>query len=420
MFVPLDLLHDYLENIVNHDFVIYRFWPHGSKNIENLVSKRKYTMFEAITRPILIYHDQEPLDFDQYQAVNLDTAPWFKDWPLDFRQFWLARNLRSACEVNIYDRAIITHSEYQSQEVAKYQANGFEPVYVWSHALLARDWYRYAMLDPKLNNEKTLAYDFNIYARAWTGSREYRLLFLALLYDIAHHCRVTFSVEDQGHYLAHKFINPNFDIHGTDIENLFGNAMVPSDSSATYDADHYQTCLIDVVLETIFDEQRIHLTEKTLRPLACGQPFILAAPAESLKYLQSYGFETFAPFINEGYDKETNPVKRLRCIVQEMQRIARLPTREKVNLAKSLQSIAYRNKKHFFSNDFFTQVINEYMVNMQQALHNTLKSKMGTEWHQHLALYDKWPAYKAHPDAGALFEVRAGIEKFFNLAFDQS
>jgi hypothetical protein len=48
------------------------------------------------------------------------------------------------------------------------------------------------------------------------------------------------------------------------------------------------------VAETVFDT-RIHLTEKTLRPIACGHPFILAAGPGSLKYLQTYGFRTFSP-----------------------------------------------------------------------------------------------------------------------------
>lgn len=411
MFVPLDTLYDYLDNIINQDFVIYRFWPHGSKNIENLVPKRNYTMLEAITRPIVICHDQEPLNFEHYIRSNINSAPWFKDWPEEFRNFWLSRNLRSACEVNVYDRAIITHSEYQSDQVAMYKAHGFEPVYIWSHALLARDWYRYAMIDPELKKKTSFGYDFNIYARAWSGSREYRLLFLSLLQDIAHHCRVTFSVEDQGHYLKYKFSNPGFDIHGTDIENLFGNTVIPSDSSATYDAKHYQTCLLDVVLETLFDEQRIHLTEKTLRPIACGQPFILAAPAGSLRYLQNYGFETFSPLIDESYDQEINPVKRLRCIVQEMRRISRLSAQKKVELSQQLEHIAYRNKKHFFSTDFFTQVVNEYMVNMQQAIHNTLESKSGTEWQQHLSLYDQWPNYRSHPDAQPWLTIQNEINK---------
>lgn len=424
MFVPMDTLYDYLEHVINHDLVIYRFWPHGSKNIKDLVPVRDYTMTESITRPILICHDQEPLAFEQYQSHNIKHAVWFQDWPVEFRQFWLARNLRSACEVNLYDRALLTHSEHNSDQVSKYQAAGFEPVYVWTNALLARDWFRYAMVDPLLHASCTLEYDFNVYARAWSGTREYRLFFLAQLSDIAHHCRVSFGVKDSGHYLDHEFVNPRFNIRGMDIENLFGNTEITSDSSASYDAEHYRRCMIDIVLETVFDDQRVHLTEKTLRPIACGQPFMLAAGPMSLKYLHGYGFETFANVIDESYDQETNPVRRLQMIVQEMRRISRLSTQQKRTLKKTLHAIAQRNRQHFFSLDFFNQIINEYQINMQQAMIAVSASRQATELNQHLALYDKWPEFRSHPDAAPFLEAvsRQGYDQLWaaNQALDHS
>ena len=405
MFVPLDLLYDYLEDIVKQDLVIYRFWPHGSKNIQDLVPKHDYTMFDSVTRPIVIFHDQEPLNYALYQSHCLQHTTWFNNWPSEFRQWWLNRNLRSACEVNIHDRCIVTHSEHNSDQVSLYTQNGFETVYVWSHALLARDWFRYAMLDPKLHQDQIVKHEFNIYARAWTGSREYRLYFLSLIQDIAHRCRTTFSTVDEQHYSDYKFNNPRFDIMGTDLENYFGNTTITSNSSATYDADHYAHTMFDVVLETVFDESRIHLTEKTLRPIACGQPFILVAPPGSLEYLKGYGFKTFSSLIDESYDKESNAVRRLQLVATEMRRIARLPASEKRTLASALKSITDYNKLHFFSHDFFTQVINEYMINMQQALSNLADSRCGTEWYQHIKLYDNSPDYKSHPDAKPLMSI---------------
>lgn len=405
MFVPMDLLYDYLENLVNHDFVIYGFWPHGSKNLEHLVPKHDYTMLDAVTRPILIFHDQEPLNFELYQPENLEHTTWFKSWPNEFRQWWTNRNLRSACEVNIYDRCIVTHSEHRSAQVAKYQAQGFETVYVWSHALLSRDWYRYAMIDPKLQVTRTARHDFNIYARAWTGTREYRLYFLSLIKDIAQHCRTTFSTHDPDYYLDHKFMNSKYRIHNLDLENYFGNTSVSSNSSATYDADHVCSTRFDVVLETIYDQDRIHITEKTLRPIACGQAFILTAPAGSLEYLRGYGFKTFHSVLDESYDQEPDPVKRLQMIAMEMRRIARLSNAEKTRLMEQCQPIIEHNQRHFFGNDFFNQVVNEYIANMQQAMANVKLSKHGTELAQHLEIYNQWPGYKTHPDAAAIMEV---------------
>ena len=40
MTVPLDRLYNYLESLSDHDIIIYRFYPHGSKNRRFIVSKR--------------------------------------------------------------------------------------------------------------------------------------------------------------------------------------------------------------------------------------------------------------------------------------------------------------------------------------------------------------------------------------------
>lgn len=405
MFVPMDLLYDYLEHIVNHDFVIYRFWPHGSKNIQDLVPKHDYTMLDSVTRPILIFHDQEPLNFDLYQSQNLEHTTWFKDWPLEFRQWWLNRNLRSACEVNVHDRCIVTHSEHNSAQVLLYQQHGFETVYVWSHALLSRDWYRYAMLDPKLQQPRSVKHDFNIYSRAWSGTREYRLYFLSLITDIAHHCRTTFSTQDQTHYLDYRFANSRYDIGKLDLENYFGDTSVSSHSSATYDAEHVCSTGFDVVLETIFDQDRIHLTEKSLRPIACGQPFLLVAAAGSLSYLRGYGFQTFESVIDESYDLESDPVRRLHMITAEMKRIARMSSQQKNQLMQQCKPIVEHNQTHFFSTDFFNQVVNEYIVNMQQAMLAVSQSRHGSEPREHVAIYDRWPEFRSHPDAEPILRV---------------
>jgi len=411
MYIPLDVLYDYLEDIVDQDFVIYRFWPHGSKNIEHLVPKSNYSMEQLVTQPILICHDQEPLNFQHYQLTNIQSASWFDHWPRDFKQWWLSRNLRSACEINIHDRCILTHSEHRSVDVELYQQHGFEPVYVWSHALLARDWYRYAMLDPRLTNSINPQFDFNVYSRAWTGTREYRLYFLSLISDIAYRCRTTFSVMDNGqHYSQYQFDQDKFNIHNLDLENFFGDSSVSSDSSASYSSDHYSNCAIDVVMETICDTLKVHLTEKTLRPIACGKPFMLVGPPGSLDCLRDYGFRTFDHLIDQTYDQETDTVQRLHKISAEMKRIARLPTHQKHDLYTELYAIAEYNRKHFFSLNFFNQVINEYLVNMQTAMTNVQQSRQGHEWRSYLDLYQQWPEFLTHHDAQPVLSMQPLVE----------
>ena len=118
----------------------------------------------------------------------------------------------------------------------------------------------------------------------------------------------------------------------------------------------------------MFDDDRLHLTEKSLRPIACGQPFILAGTYGSLKYLRSYGFKTFNNIWNEQYDNIEDPQERLVAITDLMKQIASWSLKEKSsNLAKA-QAITDYNKKHFFSEEFFNQVITELKNNLQLAI----------------------------------------------------
>jgi hypothetical protein len=130
-----------------------------------------------------------------------------------------------------------------------------------------------------------------------------------------------------------------------------------------------------VVLETVFDDSRVHLTEKTLRPIACGHPFILAAGPGALEYIRSYGFKTFAPWIDESYDLETDSFKRLEKIINAMVKIQNLQGSELEEFSQGIKDIANFNKKHFFSNEFFNTVKNELQHNLQVAYEQVKKTK---------------------------------------------
>ena len=413
MFIPVDQLHQYFDDLIDHDLIIYRFWPHGSKNIENLQPSLAYPLDQVTTLPIVICHDQEPLNYSMY-SVDQIQGLWDKTaglgWPAGFAELWDSRNLRSACEVNIYDQCLLIHSEQRSTDLQQYQDSGFVPVYAWSHGFIARDWYRYAKVDPLLRHRPAPMLDFNIYARAWTGSREYRLRLLAMITDIAHHCRVTFSSCDTGiHYQKYRFVNKKFDINRTDLVNFYGDSEITSNSSATYNVQHYQQCAIDVVMETLFDDSRLHLTEKILRPIACGKPFILAGTWGSLAYLRNYGFQTFGHLIDESYDTVQDPVRRLQAIARVMRDIARMPAARRQKLYQAMQTVADYNRQHFFSDDFAKQLNDEYLANMHNGLRTVKEGKRGTEWYQEMALYDQ------HPDLHSeILDIRKSVEDQLN------
>jgi hypothetical protein len=112
-----------------------------------------------------------------------------------------------------------------------------------------------------------------------------------------------------------------------------------------------------------------------LRPIACGQPFILAAGPGALQYLRRYGFQTFEPLIDESYDLENNSLVRLKKIVSSMEKIKSMSDKD----LEQLYKIARYNQQHFFSNEFF-EIVKTELVNNLKVAFDQLTSSVGVKY----------------------------------------
>jgi hypothetical protein len=77
--------------------------------------------------------------------------------------------------------------------------------------------------------------------------------------------------------------------------------------------EHYSNSYIHIVFETFFDadqSQGTFLSEKTFKPIKHAQPFVLVAPAGSLKLLRELGYKTFDSVIDTSYDTIENNTER--------------------------------------------------------------------------------------------------------------
>jgi hypothetical protein len=286
------------------------------------------------------------------------------------------------------------HSENRSIELEKYKKKYFIPVYYWSHALLALDWFRFAKHANFDKNQNSRL--FLIYNRAWSGTREYRLKFSELIIraGLEQYCQMNINpIEPEIgiHYNQHKFNNPIWRPTQV-IENYFPINNVPSHYSADFDTADYNSTDIEVVLETLFDDSRLHLTEKSLRPIACTQPFILAGTHGSLEYLRSYGFKTFGHLWDEQYDQIEDPSERLIAITNLMQQIANWTPEERANKMLQAHIIADYNKKYFFSQEFFNTIVNELKINLAEAFKEQESGNNYIKWADH------WKALLANND----------------------
>jgi hypothetical protein len=409
MSIPLDRLYHYIkttaEQIYNDSLIIYLFLPHGSKNINDLTTLNDNPPEHLITKPLLYCYDQEALNYDLYKNIPVQQTKLeslIAKYQLDIPKY----NFQCSRQ-NIYDKSLLLHSEKRSSELEKYQHNWFIPVYYWSHAIIARDWFRYAQY---IDKHKKTTKIFLIYNRAWAGTREYRLKFAELLAvsGVDSQCHTHVNVvepELKIHYKDHKFNNQIWKPE-SNLENYFKSKNVPGHCSADFDINDYNTTDIEIVLETLFDDSRLHLTEKSLRPIACAQPFILLGTHGSLEYLRSYGFQTFDSVWNEHYDTIQDPLLRLQAVIAVMKEITNWDNHTRSVKLLQAQKIAEYNKNHFFSSTFFNNILNEFQSNLKsglEELENTNTSRLFFERRKKLysvpEISEHLWSYQVDPDA---------------------
>ena len=350
MSVPTNNLYNFVAQVLDNKFLVKYFYPWGAKDFKNIINNEEDSIpaVKYGKATILLCHDQEPLDFDLYNddylLAQLDHISQKKYIRAYLDQGVKNINLRWIQPDNTTNHWVLLHSELNSPQVTQYESTGlFKCAYWWSHALIALDWYRFARYDNRLTDKsQPIKANFLVYARGTTGKRAYRKLFLE--------------------HLQH--------IDSVQLGSIDPTAVVTSDSSATYNPQDFAQTRCSIVLETVYD-QRIHLTEKTLRPLACGHPFMILNGPGALETIRSYGFKTFQPYIDESYDSEQDPKKRMDKVLAEMHRINNSSDKYQKFIWDGCAEIAAYNKQLFFDDKFIWRVKTELRRNVHAIQQHT-------------------------------------------------
>ena len=162
MTVPLDNLYYYVSSVLEDPATFYLFFPHGTKKICDVVMLQNYNLDQIHLVPRVICHDQEPLNFDYYTDINPETQELYQEInqqfydDIELERFLYIKDLNLRLPtvkhgLSIYDSPILLHSEINSDDLEKYRDSGFVDAYYWCHGILARDWYRFAEYDRRLD-----------------------------------------------------------------------------------------------------------------------------------------------------------------------------------------------------------------------------------------------------------------------------
>jgi hypothetical protein len=373
------------------DNIVYLFYPHGSKKWNELVpqlpaplikgmSHGKRTLFGKI-----VMHDQEPLFVE-----SLNT---YRDWLLQNKKTEHHNLYRSLDNIDLLHLElksgkipILCHSELNSEDVKIFKKNLFLDCYYWWHGMIARDWFRHWHYHHDLVNKdlKNYTHRFLLYSRDTTGTRKYRK-------------QIIDNLRQNQHSILFDWNN---------------DKQTDSSMSASICVEDAMISAIHLVAETLFSTNKIHLTEKVFKPMVMSQPFILAAPPNSLSYLKDYGFKTFESIWDESYDKVYDHDKRLAMIVDLVKQLIALSKEDFDKILEKCIPIIEHNRSWFYHHNFQNKLIGELHQNFLQAQEHQIILEKEYPGGAYTNLYHKMLTHKV--DIPIFFEE--AMKEFLGLS----
>lgn len=112
-----------------------------------------------------------------------------------------------------------------------------------------------------------------------------------------------------------------------------------------FNGDLYTEHPINLISETLCFTNSAFASEKIWKPIMAQQIFLVLSGPYYLKGLRKLGFRTFAPYINEEYDLETDPVGRALMVTAELKRIISMNESEFSTLLEQCQPILKHNQQ---------------------------------------------------------------------------
>jgi len=318
--------------------------PFGRSDPDSVIGYGNESMHE---HNYIFFFDQEPIHLSIHNAT-----------------FDRVRHNNSDLLYHKNTGAICT-SERDSDNVdalcAKYNWNSH---YYFFHGWAALDWYRgydkTFLIRPI--QERTITRTFIAPNRIVAGERQHRLEMLYYIFKngMTHNhisCPIVCPAENIS---IHDAIKPLIPKH-SDIESIFAEQILPINFANETDHpmhscwlslfDESAESLLYLVTETVATGRRLHLTEKTFKPIALGMPFVIVGTRGSLEYLRSYGFRTFGHIWDESYDQAEDDV-RIEKIALLLKELDDLSIADKQKMFEAAYEVIEHNWNHFYNGKF--------------------------------------------------------------------
>lgn len=107
-------------------------------------------------------------------------------------------------------------------------------------------------------------------------------------------------------------------------------------------SQEYLNYSLELVVETT--SNCVFITEKTVRPLSTGMPFLMISAPNTLQYLHDIGFKTYNEYIDESYDKELDLDKRIDIITDMLSNSSK---EDWIDIRNKSKDIQFHNLENF-------------------------------------------------------------------------
>lgn len=157
---------------------------------------------------------------------------------------------------------------------------------------------------------------------------------------------------------THPILTDSEKIHNPDIVNNLHIVF-----AGLVDVRDYMNSYVNIVTESVFFSERIHITEKSVKPFAFFQIPIFVASHNHVKTLrEKYGFDMFDDIVNHDYDNEPNEQIRLQLVLNEIKRIYDNKTdiiqfyKDNKDRFVNNRTLIYELSKKTFDFDYFDEI----------------------------------------------------------------
>jgi hypothetical protein len=271
---------------------------------------------------------------------------------------------------------ILANSEKSDLKNSFVRTQGLYDWYYFYHGFAALDWYRdFQYFEPGSFNRFDKV--FICYNHLTSKYRSYRLHLVSNLIEqdlvksgsvSLFHAGWQQTIEDPDNLLDNR---ARVKIYQT-LKNVSGPLTIDTDTptgdmSAKVNFESLTSALFHVVTETVYFQDKLHLTEKVFKPIVAKRPFFLVAAPGNLAYLKSYGFRTFDRWIDESYDQETDHYIRIEKITFELAKLCAMPPTLLKQMHREMQEVLEYNFNHFYTT-FKDLIVDELVDNFEHIL----------------------------------------------------